>query len=228
MGTDPREFDLVVFDLDGTLTDSAPAIVSGIEAALLSLGVSIPDNFDWQQVLGPPLRTSFVEHFDVPEAQVEAAYRIYVEYCSTDGLADVVVYDDIADLLRQLAENGHHLAVATAKRSALAEAILEHVGLRGLFLHVDGAFADGTGAEKHEVLGRALSALPRTDPTRAAMVGDRRHDIEAARMHCIQSIGVTWGYAASGELEAARPDHLVSTVSELRDLLGVRGTDGQR
>ncbi|WP_066460448.1 HAD hydrolase-like protein [Sanguibacter suarezii] len=209
---------LALVDLDGTLTDSAPGIVASITSAFDALGIARPSAEDLRLVVGPPIQESAVSN-GVPPERVEefvAAYRVAF---TGGGMLDNSVYPGIREALTALREAGVRLVVATSKPEVFARQILEHFELDGFFEAICGASLDGTRTTKADVIAHALKTaatgegLPPMSET--VMVGDREHDILGARAHGIDTIAVTWGYAAPGEHDAAAPRAVVSTPAEL-------------
>ena len=212
--------DLVIFDLDGTLTDSADGIVSSFRHALGQIGATVPDGDLTSRIVGPPMHHTLSamglgEHTDA----AIAAYR--ADYTSR-GWAINSLFDGIGPLLADLRAAGVRLAVATSKAEPTARRILAHFGLGGHFEVVAGASVDGTRATKADVLAHALAQLQPL-PERVLMVGDRLHDVEGAAAHGIDAVVVGWGYGQAdfAEATAARGRMHVATVAELRRALGV-------
>ena len=220
-GTCPQ---LVIFDLDGTLTDSAEGVVASFRHALATIGAEIPEGDLAGRVVGPPMHHTLAAMGLGDRAdEAIAAYR--VDY-TTRGWAMNSVFDGVAALLADLRAAGVRLAVATSKVEPTARRILDHFGLTDHFDVIAGANVDGTHATKAEVLARALAQLQPL-PERVVMVGDRVHDVEGAADHGIDTLVVGWGYGADdftgpGPAEAAT--HVathVATMSALREALGV-------
>lgn len=208
---------VVLFDLDGTLTDSAPGILQGIVYALDVLGVEHPDDASMRTFLGPPLADTFGGHFGMDEAGTERAIALYREHYHEVGLFENDVYDGIPELLAALRSDGITLAVATSKPTYSATRILEHFSLADDFAFIGGATLDGTRHRKADVIAHTLDALrPNTDLGQGiVMVGDREHDVLGARAHAIPAIGVLWGYGSEPELIAAGAAAVVATPAEL-------------
>lgn len=211
---------LVIFDLDGTLTDSARGIVSSFRHALGEIGAAVPDGDLASQVVGPPMHDTLraMGLGDNADAAI-AAYR--ADY-TTRGWAMNSLFDGIAELLADLDAAGVRLAVATSKAEPTAQRIIAHFGLDQHFEVVAGASVDGARASKADVVAHALAQL-RPLPDRVLMVGDRSHDVEGAAEHGIDTVVVDWGY---GHADFDEPDAVaalahVSTVDDLREVLGV-------
>jgi phosphoglycolate phosphatase-like HAD superfamily hydrolase len=211
---------LVIFDLDGTLTDSAQGIVSSFRHALGSVGATVPDGDLAAMVVGPPMHHTLRELGLGEDADAAiAAYR--ADYL-TRGWAINRLFDGIPALLADLRSAGVRLAVATSKAEPTAHKILAHFGLDEHFEVIAGASVDGSRATKADVLAHALAQLEAL-PDRVLMVGDRSHDVEGAAEHGIDTVVVGWGY---GHKDFDDPESVtamthVSTVDDLREVLGV-------
>lgn len=207
---------LVIFDLDGTLTDSAPGVVASFRYALAAVGAEVPDGDLAALLVGPPMHdTLFRLGLGERTADAVAAYR--ADYTSR-GWAMNTLFDGVADVLTDLQAAGVRLAVATSKAEPIAQRILEHFGIAEVFEVVAGASLDGSRAAKSEVVAHALTQLEPL-PERVVMVGDRAHDVEGAAEHGIATVVVGWGYGGSDVTDAALAH--VATVEELREVLGV-------
>jgi phosphoglycolate phosphatase-like HAD superfamily hydrolase len=210
----------VIFDLDGTLTDSADGIVSSFRHALGEIGADVPEGDLANRVVGPPMHHT-LSMMGLGERADEAIAAYRADYVSR-GWAMNSVFDGIPDLLADLRAAGVRLAVATSKAEPTARRIIEHFGLDHHFEVVAGATLDGVRASKADVVAHALAQL-RPLPERVLMVGDRSHDVEGASAHGIDTVVVQWGYGAD---DFAGPDAAealahVATVAELREVLGV-------
>jgi phosphoglycolate phosphatase-like HAD superfamily hydrolase len=213
----------VIFDLDGTLTDSAEGIVASFLHALSHVGAPLPDGDLAAHIVGPPMDETFraMELGDHTDSAI-AAFRS--EY-GTRGWAMNTLFDGIAPLLGDLDAAGVRLAVATSKLEPTARRILTHFGLDGYFEVIAGACPDGTRKTKEEVLAHALEQL-KPLPERVLMVGDRSHDVDGAAAHGIDTVVVGWGYGRDdfadglGAGAGVAVTH-VATIEELRRALGV-------
>ncbi|GAB3853094.1 HAD family hydrolase [Nocardioides maradonensis] len=202
----------VLFDLDGTLTDSAEPILSSLAHAFGVHGIAPLAPAAARALLGPPFYESLPpligEELVLP---VIASYR--ERY--TTAMLDAPVYAGIPALLEQLGADGVTLAVASSKPEVHVREILTHHGLADLFATMGGDELDGSLGTKALVIDRVLERLGRPDPATVLMVGDRLHDVHGARTHGIDCVGVRWGYALDGELEHAGASSIVTTTEEL-------------
>jgi phosphoglycolate phosphatase len=207
---------LVIFDLDGTLTDSAPGVVASFRHALAEVGAEIPDGDLAALAVGPPMHQTLSDlGLGDRTAEAMAAYR--ADY-TRRGWAMNALFEGIDDVLADLRAAGVRLAVATSKAEPTARLILEHFGIAGEFEVIAGASLDGRRAAKADVVAHALSQLEPL-PDRVVMVGDRAQDIEGAAEHGIDTVLVGWGYGGGDATEGAAAR--VSTVGGLREVLGV-------
>jgi phosphoglycolate phosphatase len=203
----------VLFDLDGTLSDSAPGILASLRHAFDVNGIDRLDAETERSLLGPPFYVSLPPL--VGQARTLDVIAAYRERYQAGDMYDTVAYPGIRELIGDLRAGGVRLAVATSKPEHYAVPIVEHLGLAPCFETIGGDELDGSLGSKALVIDKVLSRLGRPDPSTVVMVGDRSHDIEGARAHGIDAIGVRWGYAIAGELEAARPVEICATVAEL-------------
>ncbi|KQY20681.1 haloacid dehalogenase [Cellulomonas sp. Root485] len=204
---------LVLLDLDGTLLDSISGITASISVAFRRCGLPIPTTAELRAFVGPPIGDSMRAH-GVPEDRVDEVITAYREDFGVTGMYDATVYDGVPELLADLRAAGCRLVVATSKPEPFAVPICADRGLTPLLDGVFGAPLDESGT-KADVIARALAAEPEP-ATSALMVGDREHDVHGARENGLDCVGVTWGYAAPGELAAAGAVVIVGTVDELR------------
>lgn len=209
---------LLLFDLDGTLSDPGEGITKSVQYALLKMGISEPDLKKLEGFVGPPLQNSFAERYSFSEEEVERAVSYYRERFIEKGMFENKVYDGIPELLSGLKQEGYKLAVATSKPSVFAEEILRFFQIDRFFDFVAGSSLDGKGASKTEIILSVMNHFQEAHKEEMVMIGDRKHDIIGAVNTGIRSIGVTYGYGSKEELVEARADVIVTSVQELRDL----------
>jgi phosphoglycolate phosphatase len=205
----------VLFDLDGTLTDSRPGITASIRHALDRLGYACPDDAALGTYIGPPLRGTLSTLLDSHDAAlIETALGHYRTRYDAVGLFENRVYDDVPAMLDTIARHGHAMLVATAKPQHAAARIVEHFGLASHFIGVYGAEPGGRFDAKIDLLAHLIeSGVIRAD--RSVMVGDRASDVVAAKVNGIRSIGALWGYGDPGELAEAGADVLCESPRAL-------------
>lgn len=203
----------LLFDLDGTLTDNYLGIARSIRYALERLGAEPPDEATLRRCVGPPLRTSFplLLGTDDPSA-VEEAIALYRERFADLGWRENVVYEGIPETMAALAATSRPMFLCTSKPEVYARRIVALFGLSDFLSGVYGADLGGRFDDKATLLAHLLTA-ERIDASRAVMVGDRSHDVRAARANGVRAVGVLWGYGTEEELAGA--DALVRTPAEL-------------
>lgn len=191
----------ILFDLDGTLTDSGEGIINCVSLALRHFGLPVPQDGSLRQFVGPPLRDSF-PRFGVPRDRVEEAVAVFRSRYNTVGKFENVPYPGIRELLERLRQDGHRLVVATSKPEITAREVLEKFDLARYFTEICGADMEGERDTKDAVIAYLLEKLPSKE--RRVMVGDTVFDIEGARKHGIPTVAVTWGYGRAEDLTGAQ------------------------
>ncbi|HEY1452600.1 MAG TPA: HAD hydrolase-like protein [Roseiarcus sp.] len=214
----PNRRNVLLIDLDGTLTDPAEGIIGCFRLALESLGKAAPPAADLRWIIGPPLRGCFAECLGA-EGDPEAALRAYRSRYSTVGLFEAVVYDGVDEALAELRAAGTRLFLCTAKPIVYAERILRHFDLDRHFEAAYGDDLDGRYQDKADLIARILDErdLGAAD---CCMLGDRKHDVLAASRHAIPTIGALWGYGGADELRAAGAAALCASPSEVPATFG--------
>lgn len=208
----------VLFDLDGTLTDSGEGIINCAWLALKAFDLPLPDRETMRVFVGPPLRDSFLR-FGVPEDQVERAIEIYRSRYVPTGMFENTPYPGIRSMLAALKDAGFRLLVATAKPEGMATAILEKFQLSSYFEMICGASMDNSRDSKDKVIAYLLEKTGGNEEY--IMIGDTAYDVEGAAVNGIPTIGVAWGYgkvddmvAAGAKAIADSPAHLLSLLME--------------
>ena len=184
----------ILFDLDGTITDSSKGITNCVKYALEAAKWEIPETDRLLEFIGPPLTEGFMTISKMSEKEAEG-HRCAV-------MANEP-YDGIEKMLKTLKENGYILAVATSKPEETAKRIIEHFGLKKYFKEITGSTFDAVRNTKQSVIEETLKRLGITDAEKESvlMVGDRKHDVVGAHNCGIDVLGVYYGFAKSGELE---------------------------
>ena len=206
----------ILFDLDGTLTDSAEGVINCVILALNHYGLPVPDRSEMTFVVGPPLRDSFLR-LGVSEEEVENAVEIYRSRYVPTGMFENSPYPGISAMLGALKAAGHELYTATSKPEGMATEILDKFNLSGYFDRIFGASMDGTRDTKDKVIAYLLEQLgPREQ---IIMVGDTHFDVEGAAVHGIKTIGVAWGYGKVEDMTAAGAIAIANSPAHLLELL---------
>ncbi len=214
-------FKYVFFDLDGTLTDSEEGITKSLRYALSHFGIEYPDSAMLRKFIGPSLSYSFETFCGFDKEKSRAATEKYRERFESIGLYENRLYDGIKELLEDLKKRGKVIVLATSKPLPYAKKILEYFGIYQYFDFVSGAGFEGSSLEKEDIIESAIKSLGCSGDRKSeiVMVGDRKYDIKGAKINGTSAVGVKYGFAEEGELEAAGADYIVGSVEELMELL---------
>lgn len=206
----------ILFDLDGTLTDSGEGIINCAIYALEHLGLPIPSREELRVIVGPPLHESFIR-FGVPAEEAENAVAKYRERYIPIGKYENTPYPGIRELLQRLQSEDHRLYVATSKPEGMSVDILKHFDLDKYFTRICGASMDTSRSTKEAVIAYLLNECGAQE--NAVMVGDTAFDVIGAKAHGISTIGVSWGYGTVEDLKNAGAAAIVHTMDELYEAL---------
>jgi phosphoglycolate phosphatase len=207
----------LIFDLDGTLVDSAPGIRNSFVAAFKDLGLKAPTHD--QIEIGPPIAQSLKKMLHPFEERYDEALMAYRKHYAESGVYKATFYPGVRELLSKFAERKINLVVATAKLTKFAKLLLKDQGADDLFKgQIFGSGPAGELSDKAELLKFVIREL-KLDAATSFMIGDRKHDMIAANKNNMPSIGVKWGYGSSEELLQAGANHIVSTPQELEQLV---------
>ena len=207
----------ILFDLDGTLTDSREGVVNCVKYALEKMGRPILPERELNKFLGPPLQQMFQELCGFTPEEAEEGIRLFRERYNTIGKFENAAAPGAVELLRQLKERGYVLALASSKPEAMCHIICDHYGLSP-WLDVIAGSPPGLDAEKADVIRSALERLgiAEKDCSRVLMVGDRKYDVLGAAAFGMDCAGAEFfHYAEPGELEEAGAVTVVNTTEEL-------------
>lgn len=206
----------VLFDLDGTLTDSGEGIINCVIYTLERFGLPIPARESLRYFVGPPLHESFIKQ-GVPADRAEEAVSVYRERYVPIGAYENTPYPGIREMLEGLKAQGHTLYVATSKPEGMSIDILNHFDLAKYFDRICGATMDTSRTNKEAVIEYLIRVNGRAD--NMVMVGDTKFDVIGAKAHGIPTIGVSWGYGEVSDLKEAGAVQIVDSVEELLDTL---------
>lgn len=210
------KYQVVLFDLDGTLTDPGEGITNSVAYSLKRYGIKVENRSELYKFIGPPLIESYEKYYGFSHEQAVEAVEIYREYYADKGIYENEVYTGIEALLRKLKEQKILCLVATSKPELYAREIIRHFRLEDYFYYVAGANMDESRTNKAEVIAYALAQLPEEINTeKIIMVGDRLHDIRGARENGLDSIGVLFGYGSEEELKQAGATYLVKKPEQV-------------
>ena len=209
----------ILFDLDGTIVDSAPGIVASLAYTFEKMGKPIPSPTEMLVYVGPPILDSFRDLAKLTPEESARALEIYRENYLEYGVHDSKPFDGVGEVLRAIHESPLPLSLATSKPELPATLILEHLNLARFFDIITGASADEVRSAKKDVVEEALKRIEAMggDISRPVLVGDRKHDVEGAAAHGVPTIFVTWGYGSPAEQVGTVA--VVSSPAELIPLL---------
>ena len=217
-------YDIALFDLDGTLINSGPAIISSISYALQKEGIPLPDPSEMRRFVGPPIQKGLMKICGISDEKSKQMAKKYREYYETHFWNKNTLYDGMENLLSQLHDSGYLLATATSRPESSARRIINYHGLDKLFDVIVAAKDDKPHTPKKELIQTAINLCEKLSGRQnlsAVMVGDTFYDMEGARLASVASIGVTYGYGTRQELLDNGADFLASNSTELLNLLMV-------
>jgi len=219
----------VLFDLDGTLTDSSEGITRSVQYALDKLGITENDQAMLRRFIGPPLDESFEQFYGLDKETALKAVNYYRERYNDTGIYENVLFDGIDALLAGLKEDGYIVALATCKPEIYVPRILDYFNITGYFdVAVGSELEGGKRRHKNQVIDEVFVRLQKNGHSgqnllgmkeKAIMIGDRKDDILGAKASGIQSMGVRYGFAEENELEKAGADYIVNNVQDIADKL---------
>ena len=205
----------VLFDLDGTITDSSEGITNSIQFALNKMGLNENNKEKLRSYVGPSLKQTFLSNYFPNGDQYKEAIKHYRTYYSKKGIYENNLYEGIVEVLEQIKKQGGKIALSTAKPTYFAKIILKHFNISPYFDVVVGSHLEGTRTDKKEIIFETLDQLGLPDSNKCFMIGDREYDIIGGKHHRLKTIGVSYGYAPKGELESANPNYIISHPSEI-------------
>ncbi|ATP41614.1 phosphoglycolate phosphatase [Solibacillus sp. R5-41] len=211
-------YEVILFDLDGTLTDPKEGITKSVQYALGKLDIVVDNLDNLTPFIGPPLQVTFKELYQFNEQQIADALMFYRQRFQEKGMYENKVYEGVPEMLKQLKTAGYQLAIATSKPTVFAEQILNHFELHHYFDCIMGSELDGTRTSKGAVIEEIIHQLKLDNVKQCVMIGDRLHDIIGANENNMPSIGVTFGYGSRQELEMAGATHIIDSVLEFKNL----------
>lgn len=211
-----EKYSTLLFDLDGTLTDPKIGITRSVAYSLQKMGFPSLDLDSLVHFIGPPLRDSYKKYYNLDDAGSETAIAYYREYFSETGIFENSLYPGIDTLLGSLLERSVRLFVATSKPTIYARKICEHFAISRYFVDIEGSHLDGTLSNKKELIAY-MEKKHHLNRSTTLMIGDREHDILAAKGNGIDSVGVGYGYGSRTELESAGATFYAPTIEDLKN-----------
>lgn len=214
-----KQYQYLLFDLDGTITDSETGITRCVEYALNYFGIQVNNLSELSPFIGPPLLDSFKEFYNFTDEQAVIATEKYRERYTDKGIYENELYPGIKELLAEAHQKARTVMLATSKPEVFAKRILDYFELSSYFSFVAGSGLDGSLHTKTDVINHILRSNDIKDLSTVVMIGDRKHDIIGANNVGIDSVGVLYGFGDYKELSEAGATYIVKDIAELRNLL---------
>ena len=213
-----KDYQNILFDLDGTLIDPKEGITNSVKYALSYFGIFVQNTEELYKFIGPPLQESFPQYYGFNEKDTQIAIEKYREHFREKGIFQNVLYEGIPELLEELVEAKKTVILATSKPEVFSIQILEHLNLKKYFSDIGGATFDHTRSKKEEVIQHVIKTN-HLSVENTVMVGDRSYDIIGAKKNHMDSIGVLYGYGNEEELKKVGATYMVENVMELQSQL---------
>lgn len=217
-----KKYDIALFDLDGTISQSAAGIRKGIEFALKKVNRSGIDLNDYSKYIGPPLLQTFEKHCGLEGEDIKTAFDAYVHYYNTHGKHDNVLFDGVDTVIKKLRAVGTKVAVCSSKYEKFAQEVVELLNVSQLFDAVCGSTHDGTRKEKEQIIPYAIKTLGGTPNDKVVMIGDTQFDAKGAMLTGVDFVGVTYGYGTKNAMQEFGAVNFAETPIELLDFLLLR------
>lgn len=214
-----KNYNTILFDLDGTLTDPKVGIVNSVKYALKKLGKEESSDERITNTIGSPLKNIFKDLYNLNDEDIKIAINMYREYFSTQGMLENEVYPGMKDLLNDLYKANKKLIVATLKPTVYTVEILKNFKLDEYFYFISGTDLEAENISKTRVIMKSLEELGDEAEKEIVMIGDRNHDMIGAKSNNIDSIGVLYGYGTEDELKSEGAKYIVNSIDELRNLI---------
>lgn len=209
-----KKYDVIIFDLDGTLSNSGEGITKSVQYALEKLNIQ-EDLENLKHFVGPPMKEEMMRSYHFTEEQAMEAVRLYRERYTPIGIYETSLYAGTTELLEDLKQSGKIIAMATSKPQAMAEEVLKYLKIENYFDFVMGADMVGGKQSKAEVLNALFEVLPTKEKAKMLMVGDTIFDVQGAKAVNVDCIGVSYGYGDRNEMIESGAIAVVDTAMEL-------------
>ena len=211
-----RKYDYVIFDFDGTVTDTGEGILKSLQYSFEQMGDPVPDLSDLKKFIGPPIHYSFVTFYGVKEEDVGKYIEKYRERYRKIGIYECCLYDGMLETLKTLKKNGVKIGIASSKPVSLIYDVMNYLKITELFDAVVGTqFDDSNHSGKKDLVLQSMSKLGATDKSRVLMVGDRYFDIDGASGAGVDSCGVLFGYGNEQEFKEHGATYIVASAQEI-------------
>lgn len=208
----------ILFDLDGTITDSSPGIINSYLYSLEKIGLAENDIDHLKSFIGSPLRAYYTQRHNLSTSESDIAVKHFREHYSETGLFENNIYPGLDKLLDELQASGKNLYIATSKPLEFALRVLTHFDLKDYFNSIHGSDMSADNKAKDKLITDAI-IMNGLNKNESIMIGDRYHDINGAKINGIDSIAVTYGYGSREELEKEEPTYFAKDYNDLKQIL---------
>ena len=209
------KYKYILFDLDGTITESGPGIMNSVEYALNKMNREVGERDTLKKFIGPPLTESMEKYYGMSEEEALLGVKYYREYYHDKGIYENRVYDGLEEVLKKINEAGKQAIVATSKPEKYAKIIMDHFHLTKYFACVAGMEMDGGRGTKAQVITYALEKNDITDKSKVLMIGDREHDVIGAHENGLDCLSILYGFGSRKEFEEAGADYIRENVEDI-------------
>ncbi|MDD5952078.1 MAG: HAD hydrolase-like protein [Oscillospiraceae bacterium] len=216
-----RKYDAVLFDLDGTVSESHPGIIASAKKALVEYGWEMPEDFDYTQFIGPPICQSLMLYAGMAEPQAEVCMKLYRKYYNAGEIFNTSLYPGMLQLMKDLTAAGSKVCIATSKPQPMADRVIEYLGLGELVFCNAGADTSDKQSDKPGLIRRCMEETG-ASREQTVMIGDTRFDAAGARVMEVPFIGALYGYGTREEMVKEGAEHFAKTVAELYPMLFVQ------
>lgn len=214
-----KDYKTVIFDLDGTLSDSKEGITKSVQYALSKMGIIEEDLTDLEHFVGPPMVEQYKISYGMSDEEAFKTLEYYRERYVPIGIYETSKYPGVVEILTKIKNSGRFIGLATSKPENMAIEVLKYLEIFDFFDEVSGADLHGPRQSKEAVLGKLFEKNPIFKKEEAIIVGDTKYDIEGANNIGIDGCGVTWGTGTREELENEGAKFVVDTPEELIEKL---------
>ena len=212
-------YQTIIFDLDGTLTDSQTGIINSLTYAFKQMGLPLPAQSQLKKFIGPPLSQSFQDFCGLNDIETQKTISYYRQYFADKGWKENQLLPGARELLAKLKQAGKTLLVASSKPEVFVKQILDHFEINSYFTVIAGASLDDSRSQKSAVIAHALKTAKIEELKGCVMVGDRQHDVEGAKVQGLPTIGLLLGFGSRQELEESGAIAIAENFQDLEEIL---------
>lgn len=214
------KYDYVLFDFDGTVTDTGEGILKSLQYSFSAMGNKVPDLSDLKKFIGPPIHYSYTTFYGISEDEVGDYIKKYRERYREKGIYECYVYDGITETIETLRSNGVKIGIASSKPVSLIYDVMNYLNITDLFDEVTGVTVDDSNhSGKTFLVLDCMEKLGASDKKRVLMVGDRKFDIDGATGAGVDSCAVLFGYGSEQEFIEHNATYIIKKAEDLLDIV---------